>query len=85
MRYTFLPPQPKNSAALEGHYCTGVKTEGIFKISPTLLSISSFVPDPPSCLRANITGFIKSSYLYFTLAIHAPHFFYDYNHQYSSI
>jgi hypothetical protein len=25
MRYTFLPPQPKNSAALEGHYCTGVK------------------------------------------------------------
>lgn len=26
MRYTFIPPQPKNSAALEGHYCTGVYT-----------------------------------------------------------
>ena len=24
MRYTFTPPQPKSSAALEGHYCTGV-------------------------------------------------------------
>jgi len=24
MRYTFTPPQPKISAALEGHYCTGV-------------------------------------------------------------
>ena len=27
MRYTFTPPQPKISAALEGHYCTGVFTD----------------------------------------------------------
>lgn len=26
MRYTFIPPQPKNAAALEGHYCTGAYT-----------------------------------------------------------
>ena len=28
MRYTFTPPQPKISAALEGHYCTGVYRKG---------------------------------------------------------
>jgi transposase-like protein len=30
MRYTFIPPQPKNSAALEGHYCTGAYNRGHF-------------------------------------------------------
>ena len=32
MRYTFIPPQPKNSAALEGHYCTGVYNKTLFNV-----------------------------------------------------
>ncbi len=31
MRYTFTPPQPKSSAALEGHYCTGVYTTKMYE------------------------------------------------------
>src|SRR5208337_1776471 len=37
MRYTFTPPQPKISAALEGHYCTGVFTPHNFGLVHVLL------------------------------------------------